>query len=69
MISDELERIWKEAIVTSLKYCFGICLEGQRKMTNGSSRVAHIPAVIGTEKPLNFDEPVPYGRKLISKNV
>jgi hypothetical protein len=50
---DELERIWKEAIVTWLRDYVRICLEGLRKIRNASSRIALVTAEIRTEDILN----------------
>jgi hypothetical protein len=33
MTTDELERIWKEAVMASLRDCSDVCLEGIRKTT------------------------------------
>jgi hypothetical protein len=33
-MNNELERIWKEMVVAKWSYYTGICLEGQRKITN-----------------------------------
>jgi hypothetical protein len=32
-LNDELERVWKEAVVDFLTYCPSICLEGLKKTT------------------------------------
>jgi hypothetical protein len=39
-VKDELERIRKKAVMAYLKYYPGICLEGLRKMTKTSVRIA-----------------------------
>jgi hypothetical protein len=33
MINNELEGVWKEAVVTLLRYCLGMCVESLRKAT------------------------------------
>jgi hypothetical protein len=35
LVNDELERIWREAIVTKFRYYPGTCLEGLRKTSKG----------------------------------
>lgn len=42
--NDELERIWKDAVVAQLRYNAGICLEGLRKSMKTSLRVADVLA-------------------------
>jgi hypothetical protein len=31
MVNNEMKRTWKDADVTDLRYCHGICVEEQRK--------------------------------------
>lgn len=40
----ELERMWKEDVVTYLKVLVKVCLEGQSKPTETSNRNADFPA-------------------------
>jgi hypothetical protein len=48
MNDDELERIWKEAVLAYWKHCPGICLEGERRLTKNLTIVG-ILAEIRTE--------------------
>jgi hypothetical protein len=43
---DELERVWKEAVLAQLRYCPGICLERLRKTTKTSLNIAGVPVEI-----------------------
>jgi hypothetical protein len=52
-MNDELERIWKEAIVTQSKYFRGICMEGLRKITDNVTENSGSP-----EKNSNLALPV-----------
>jgi hypothetical protein len=36
LVNDELQRMWKEAIVTYLRYYSGMCLEVLREATKNS---------------------------------
>jgi len=45
-VIDELERIWKAAVRTELRYYVHICLEGLEKTTNSSIRVTGVLAKI-----------------------
>jgi hypothetical protein len=44
----DLERIWKEVVLTESRYCSGICFEGLRKDTINLG-IAGVPAEIRTE--------------------
>jgi hypothetical protein len=44
LMSDDLERIWKEAAMAYSKYYPGICLDGLRKTTENLSQVTSVPA-------------------------
>jgi hypothetical protein len=46
IVNNELERMWKEAVVAQLRYYPGICLEGLRKTTKTSVRIAGLRAEI-----------------------
>jgi hypothetical protein len=39
-MNNELERMWKEAVVTILIHYLGVCLEGLSKSTKVSARTA-----------------------------
>jgi hypothetical protein len=43
---NELIRMWKEAVLPNLRYYHGICLEGLRKTTEISVRIAGLRAKI-----------------------
>jgi hypothetical protein len=43
---DELERVWKEAVLAQLRYCPGICLEILRKTMKTSVRIVGVPVEI-----------------------
>jgi hypothetical protein len=42
-MADELERIWKEAIVFQLSYYIGVCLEGRKKTLQSRSLDSSCP--------------------------
>jgi hypothetical protein len=44
-VNDKLENIWKEAVVVNFRHYFGIFLEGLRKTTKTSVRIAGLRAV------------------------
>jgi hypothetical protein len=46
---DELEKIWKEAVVVLSRYYPGICLEELRNATKAPVRIAGVLAKIWTE--------------------
>jgi hypothetical protein len=52
LVSDELERIWKESVVAYLRYYPSIFLERQRKPTK-ILRLAYIPSEIPVEHLAN----------------
>jgi hypothetical protein len=49
---DELEKIWKEMVMTELRYYTGICMEGLRKTTK-TLGITGILARNGTEDSPN----------------
>jgi hypothetical protein len=42
-MNNELERIWKEAVVAYRKCDPGVCLDGLRKITKTSIRITDVP--------------------------
>jgi hypothetical protein len=50
-MTDELERIWREAVMAYSRYYPSICLEGLRETTKTSVRIPGVPAEIQI-KPL-----------------
>jgi hypothetical protein len=59
-MSDELERIWKEAVVSLLRYYRGILLERLRKITKNLSQDSRCPG-----RNLN-PAPPEYGSRALS---
>jgi hypothetical protein len=45
----KLEMMWKEAAVANLRYYLGVCLEGLRKITKPSVRIAGVPAEMSSK--------------------
>jgi hypothetical protein len=55
-MSDELDRIWKEVLVSSSRYSHGICLEKIRKCTESLNEDTECPAEIRTKRLPNTSE-------------
>jgi hypothetical protein len=48
-VLEQSERIWEEVMVAYSRYYPGICLEGLRKTTKTSVRIAGVPSEVQTK--------------------
>jgi hypothetical protein len=53
LLNDELERIWKEALMACMKYYCSICLEGVRK-TQNAYKDSHWPGLDSNQVPPEY---------------